>query len=146
MFKQWIVLLSLLLSLPVIQVDAQSRGNAAAPVSLQSTFDGHFPGAFDVTWEKDLSGYTAFFVKKNLKMQARYNLSEVWQYTDIIIPREMVPAAVLDHINDTYGSPAILGMGYHDSPAQRYFILEARVNQKRVMLKYDDDGNFLGME
>ena len=145
MFKNWIIFLLLGVPLITMQAQGQSRGSAA-PASLIDKFDDHFPDALNVSWKKDVNGFNVTFKKRKLTMTARYTLNEIWKYTDIILTENLVPKEAIAHLKSNYAGSSILSTGYHDSPEQRYFKLNIKLNNVRRILKYDDDGNFISIK
>ena len=138
-----------MLGIPLITVQAQgqSRGSAAAPTtSLADKFVDHFPNAKNMAWLENSQGYQVTFLERNLTMTAQYGPNEIWQHTNIVLPKSMVPEEALAHFESNYANKAILATGYHDSSAQSFYKIEANINGKRRTLKYDDNGKFLGVD
>ena len=79
-------------------------------------------------------------------MVAHYSFTEVWEYTDVAIPIELVPQTSLNHLKSRFGPVRIIKTGYHDATSGSYYRIAIHHNGATRQLHYDDEGNFLRMK
>lgn len=74
-----------------------------APESIQKEFDQRFPGASDVSWERENpKGWIAEFIWQDRNVIANYNFSGNWLETKTQIPTSELPKAVKETIESFY--------------------------------------------
>lgn len=125
------------------------RGNAtqSAPKLVEQKFQIEFPKASNVLWEKTANRYLANFTMNGFTMHALYTSAGLWLLTNIDVPLNKIPQEALEHRKANFGDFSISKTGFFDSTnkgSYYYFILKKNGATRKA--KYDDKGNFLGVE
>ncbi|MEL6672524.1 MAG: PepSY-like domain-containing protein [Bacteroidota bacterium] len=127
----------------VALAQSQTRGQVIPPESVKISFDKHFPQAIKMNWKVWTRGYAVDFLVKDFKMEAVFSSSGVWQFTDVTLPPEHVPASVKEHVARQYQGAQVISRGYHDADRGSYYIIKVRYRGGLQKLLYDDNGKFL---
>jgi len=114
---------------------------------VEQKFQSEFPKANRVSWETKGNRYLAVFTMNGYQMQALYTSAGLWIHTDIVVPIEKVPRNALNHCKSKFPDFNIIKSGFHDSMNKgSYYIILIRKNSTTKKVKYDDKGNYLGLE
>ena len=138
-----LALLSLLCFISLSSFSQERTRGVNVPGDVMQKFDRDFPDAGPENWQMLSSDlYVAKFRLNGFVQRAHYNSFGAWQYTDIEISEEHMPAAAMEHYRSTYSQYPIMGTGLHDASNSYFFIEIMRRGVKRK-LKYDEEGNFI---
>ena len=128
------------------QQGSRGDGSQVAPQLVEQKFQSEFPKATQVSWERKDNRYLARFIMNGYQMYALYTSAGLWLFTDIKVPIEKVPAKAKQHCSTNFGDFSIVRSGFHDSMnSGSYYVLTIKKNGVMKKAKYDENGNFLGL-
>lgn len=134
--------------LTVLLVTYVYAGNA--PEIIQKEFDQRFPGATDVSWERENpKGWIAEFVWQDRNVIANYNFAGNWLETKTQIPTSELPKPVLETIESFYPDWKIV-VAHHLQNAKNEIRFKVALQQdsklQEIVLKEEGTLLMVGIE
>lgn len=103
-----------------------------APDAVDKNFRDKFPGATDITWDKDEAGnFTADFMYKNNKCKSDFKPDGTWLLTVTEVNEKMLPAPITSYIQRTYKNGKIQYSEYVEKPDKKNYYSCEVVEKKK---------------
>ncbi len=112
------------------------------PAALTKAFPAKFPNAKEVKWDKESKNeYEASFVQDGKKGSANFSTAGEWLETEMAIPQNAAPKAVIDGFNKAYAGAAITEVYKIESKTgKNYFEIEYTIKGKKKEAKLSSEG------
>ena len=111
------------------------------PEAVKSAFNGKFPGASGIKWEKENKNeLEANFKMNNNDVSANFMLDGTWVETETTIPLAELPVAVSNTVNSQYPGAVYGRVEKIEKPGKILYEVNITVKGKKKELELNPDG------